>query len=91
MRALFYLLALLTLTETALALGLYDGERVHDGQCLRCHNESIYTRKDRAIKDYQALGAQVVQCGLAAEANWFDDEIEAVTDYLNTHFYQFEF
>ena len=32
-----------------------EGKRLHDANCMGCHNTGIYTRKDRLIQSLDAL------------------------------------
>jgi len=73
-----------------LAIDLENGKLLHDENCMRCHNESKYTRKDRMIKNFQQLHERVKNCELMAELTWFDEEIDDVTSYLNNQFYHFK-
>ena len=72
-----------------LAVDLKNGKSLHDENCLRCHNESKYTREDRMIKNFQQLHERIKQCELMAELTWFDEEIDDVAAYLNDQFYHF--
>jgi cytochrome c553 len=77
------------LVAPVLAVDLENGKSLHDENCLRCHDESKYTRKDRMIKNYQQLHERIKNCELMAELTWFDEEIDDVTAYLNNQFYRF--
>ncbi len=86
------LLSLITLTLLNLPAQAFDienGKALHNGNCLRCHDESKYMRENSKIKDYQQLRTRVRQCELMAELAWFDEEIDDVTAYLNHAFYHF--
>jgi len=72
-----------------LAVDLENGKSLHDENCLRCHDESKYTRKNRIVKNFQQLYERIKQCELMAELTWFDEEIADVTAYLNKQFYYF--
>ena len=32
-----------------------DGKRLHDANCMGCHDTGIYTRKDRLVRSLDAL------------------------------------
>ena len=78
------------LLPPVLAVDLENGKSLHDENCLRCHDESKYTREDRMIKNFQQLHERIKQCELMAELTWFDEEIDDVAAYLNNQFYHFD-
>ena len=93
MKKIYGLLIFLTiipfLVTPVLAVDLENGKSLHDDNCLRCHDESKYTRKNRIVKNFQQLYERIKQCELMAELSWFDEEIADVTAYLNNQFYYF--
>ena len=93
MKKIYGLLIFLTIIPffmvPVLAVDLENGKSLHDGNCLRCHDESKYTRKNRIVKNFQQLYERIKQCELMAELTWFDEEIADVTAYLNNQFYYF--
>ncbi len=93
MKKIYGLLIFLTiipfLVTPVLAIDLENGKSLHDDNCLRCHDESKYTRKNRIVKNFQQLYERIKQCELMAELTWFDEEIADVTAYLNNQFYYF--
>ncbi|MBK1645331.1 green heme protein [Thiocapsa imhoffii] len=85
------LTALLTLPTLSAASS--DDERaqaLHEENCLSCHGSEVYTRADRMVTSYDGLERQVQRCDAMIGLRWFDEDINAVTAYLNHHFYQFE-
>ena len=93
MKKIYELLILLTITPflvtPILAVDLENGKSLHNENCLRCHDESKYTRKNRIVKNFQQLHERIKQCELMTELTWFDEEIDDVTAYLNNQFYHF--
>ena len=72
------------------AVDLENGKLLHDENCLRCHDESKYLRKNRIIKNFQQLHERIRQCELTTELTWFDEEVDDVAAYLNNQFYHFD-
>jgi mono/diheme cytochrome c family protein len=66
------------------------GKTLHDEQCTKCHGTDVYTRSDHFIKNREALAKQVQRCQLSAGAQWFDEDVNDVVEYLNATFYKFE-
>ena len=69
---------------------LQQGKALHDAHCLRCHDTTIYTRKDRKIHTPAELEAQVARCAAGpANVQWSQRQIDAVASYLRQDFYHF--
>lgn len=73
-----------------IASGESEGQRLHAEHCMTCHGTDVYTRENRIVHSYRELKERIRQCELSNELAWFDEEIEAVSTYLNNHFYHFE-
>lgn len=66
------------------------GKELHQENCLRCHQAEIYERPDRTVKTLKHLRSQVLFCAVSNDIEWFDEEIDDVTAYLNAFYYLFE-
>jgi len=84
-----FILSTLLFGTPILALAADDGKGIYNKSCMGCHGTEVFTRPDRRVKNLAKLRNQVKQCSYAVEAKWFDEEINAVTDYLNKNFYKF--
>jgi hypothetical protein len=65
------------------------GKTLYEDKCTRCHSTELFTREDRNVKTLEVLKTRVKVCSIAAEAEWTDDKISNVVDYLNKNFYKF--
>ncbi len=59
-------------------------------KCTSCHESAVYTRPDRRVHSLQQLSAMVRACNTETGAQWFDDEVDLVIDYLNRQYYKFD-
>ena len=66
------------------------GQKLHDEQCMKCHDSGVYTREDRRVADRDALVKQVKRCELNLGLSWFDTDINDVVQYLNQSYYKFK-
>lgn len=66
-----------------------DGKRLHDANCMTCHDTSVYTRKDHAVRSLDALKQQLQGCSHMAQKQFSASETENIIKYLNDHFYHF--
>ena len=66
-----------------------DGKRLHDANCIGCHDTAIYTRKDRLVRSLDELKQQLGGCGHMAKKEFSAIETQNIVKYLNDQFYQF--
>ena len=81
--------ALLTTGSSVLA-DAEHGQKLHDEQCMKCHDSGVYTREDRRVADRDALVKQVKRCELNLGLQWFDTDVNDVVQYLNQSYYKFK-
>jgi len=65
------------------------GEKAHKDHCYKCHSDDVYTRNDRFVKSVDALSKQVVRCKEGSDIPWFDEDADAVVQFLNNKYYRF--
>ena len=65
------------------------GKKVHTEHCYKCHTDSVYTRDNRFVKSIDALSKQVVRCKDSNNVPWFDEDTDAVVQFLNQKYYKF--
>lgn len=73
------------------------GEELYIKYCTDCHIKmgngdatALYTRTNRRVKDTHGLWKQVQRCEQNLGLQLFDDDIDALSAYLNKNFYHFE-
>ena len=66
-----------------------DGKRLHDVNCIGCHDTGIYTRKDRLVGSLDALKKRLGDCSHMANKEFSAIETQNIIKYLNDQFYQF--
>ena len=66
------------------------GERLHDANCMGCHDTGIYTRKDHLIRSLEALKTQLSDCSHAVNKQFSATETQNIVKYLNDRFYKFQ-
>ncbi|HHJ35149.1 MAG TPA: hypothetical protein ENJ87_05230 [Gammaproteobacteria bacterium] len=65
------------------------GEEAHKNHCYKCHSDDVYTRDNRFVKSIDALSQQVVRCKEGSNVPWFDEDADAVVQFLNKKYYRF--
>lgn len=81
---------LTVITSISFAADLEEGKSMYEEDCVKCHDSSVFTRKETKVKDIDGLKAQVHRCVGATEASWFEEDEENVVAYLSHEFYKFE-
>ncbi len=66
-----------------------QGKQLYDKNCQGCHDTRIHTRPNRIIHTYGDLANRVKFCDAQVQAGFTDEQLKAVTDYLNSAFYKF--
>jgi mono/diheme cytochrome c family protein len=72
------------------AANMENGAELHAANCTSCHNDAVYKRKDRRVTSMAGLKKQVQRCELSLGLKWFEEDIDDVTAYLNSNYYNFK-
>lgn len=83
-----FILCIFSLAFAPMAIA-ESGEELHAAECTQCHGSSVYTRPDRKVKNMSQLNAQIMRCSTMLNKQWFDEDVQAVADYLNKTYYRF--
>jgi len=65
------------------------GELLYSNHCIACHNEQVHWRDKKLARDWNSLHQEVRRWQKTASLGWSDEEIAAVTQYLNTRYYHY--
>ena len=75
------------LAETS---GNIDPKSFVQEKCSGCHDTSVYTRKQRRVKSLSQLDTQVRMCDAQLGIKLFDEDVNALVNYLNQNYYHFD-
>jgi len=75
--------------EEAITDPIAHGEEAHKDHCYKCHTDDVYTRENHFVKSMDALSKQVVRCKDGNNVPWFDEDTDAVVQFLNKKYYKF--
>jgi len=81
---------LATLSSSSFAIDVNHGKSLQQENCMRCHDDGVYTRDERKVTTLDALRQQVQRCETNLDLQWFPEDVDAVIEYLNTSFYKFK-
>jgi cytochrome c553 len=83
-------MVLLPAAHAALPGDSAAGKRLHDANCLACHDPGVYTRKDHRVRSLAELKEQLAACTHATKKDFSARETEDLLKYLNERFYRFQ-
>ena len=81
---------LLAATGPLMAADTAHGKELKQKNCMGCHEDGVYTRKDRRVTSLAGLEKQVRRCELTLGLQWFDEDVNDVVAYLNQAYYKFK-
>ena len=67
-----------------------EGKRLHDANCVSCHDASVYTGQDHKVRSLDGLKQQVENCTHMAQKEFSSAERQDIVKYLNDQFYRFQ-
>jgi hypothetical protein len=67
-----------------------EGKRLHDVNCIGCHDSGVYTRQTRSVRSLDALKQQLDTCGHATNKNLSAADKQSIVKYLNERFYKLQ-
>ena len=65
------------------------GELLYATYCVGCHSTEVHWRDKTLATDWPSLRAQVLRWQSNTGLGWADDDVVAVTRYLNDLYYRF--
>jgi hypothetical protein len=77
-------------SSSLLAIDINHGKSLQQNNCMSCHDDGIYTREERRVSTLDSLQQQVQRCETTLDLQWFPEDVDAVTGYLNATFYKFK-
>ena len=86
----FVTTAVLAASQTVVATDINLGKSLQQKNCMKCHDDGMYTRENRRVTTPDALRNQVQRCEVNLNLKWFPEDVDAVVEYLNTTFYKFK-
>lgn len=66
-----------------------EGKRLHDANCMACHDTGIYTRTNHVVQSLDQLEQQLQGCSHMAQKEFSESESDDIIKYLNENFYHF--
>jgi cytochrome c553 len=69
------------------AADVSHGKSLQQENCMRCHDDAMYTRENRKVTSLDGLKKQVMRCEQSLGLQWFDEDVADVTEYLNATYY----
>lgn len=86
---LIFIFISLSLLSTNIKAESSDAKALIDSDCQKCHDNSIYTRKNSILSDFHSLTKRVAFCENVSNAGWSKKQKDLVIEYLNKEYYHF--
>jgi len=67
-----------------------SGKKLHDANCLSCHKDEVYTRKDRHVTSLDGLTEQISGCSHQTSVKFSAEQRRDLVKYLNETYYKFK-
>ena len=67
----------------------FRGELLYDNHCEQCHTQRVHWRNKLAVFDWKTLIVEVGRWQRTSGLDWNNDDIDAVSIYLNSRFYHY--
>ena len=83
-------LLLSILSAATLSAEQNRGQALYENHCRFCHEDRVFTRKDRLVKSRESLQGWVTSWSSHTGLNWDNQAIEDVTRYLSLRYYKFD-
>jgi cytochrome c2 len=89
---LFLAAAVLSVSAQAASLpgDASGGKKLHDANCLSCHKDEVYKRKDRHVTSLESLTEQISGCSHQTGVNFSAVQRSDLAKYLNETYYKFK-
>ena len=87
--ALLLLLGHLAPAEAQPTIDTMRGQLLYSTHCNACHSEQMHWREKKLVKDWASLRSEVRRWQGVAKLRWNKEDIDAVSEYLNTVYYHF--
>ena len=65
------------------------GMELYSNHCTVCHTSQAHIRENRKGKSLVEVEAWIRRWANELQLNWGDEEVQAVLQHLNTHYYKY--
>lgn len=65
-------------------------EMFDEAKCMECHAPSHFQHREKKVNSYKKLSDSVKACATSSGAEWFDEDSDVVTEYLNDKHYHYK-
>lgn len=66
------------------------GQLLYETHCNACHDDSVHGRNPRKAESIKKIKYFVTRWSKELNLKWTETDIDVVTDYVNSRYYQYE-
>lgn len=79
------------LATTLLQANMQEAKEMFDeAKCMDCHTPNHFKHNEKKVNSYKKLSNSVRACASSSGAEWFDEDSDMVTEYLNDKHYHYK-
>jgi hypothetical protein len=79
------------LTATVAHANMDEAKEMFDeAKCMECHTPNHFKHNEKKVNSYKKLSDSVRACATNNGAEWFDEDSDVVTEYLNDKHYHYK-
>lgn len=79
------------LVGTLLQADMPEGkEMFNEANCMECHTPNHFKHNEKKVNSFKKLSDSVRACATNTGAEWFDEDADVVTEYLNEKHYHYK-
>ena len=84
----FLMFTLLALTTNSLYANEESGKELfEEAKCMSCHENEDFKHRAKKVNNFTKLSQSVAMCAYNNEVEWFDEDANEASLYLNNKFY----
>jgi len=87
----FNFMLITLLVGSLLQADIAEGKMMfNEAKCVDCHASAHFKHRENKVNSYKKLSSSVNACAISSGVDWFDEDTDSVTRYLNEKHYHYK-